>query len=135
MQELIPKEPDFDERVLSYSDGLSEFMSDAARNSQKLNRVPRNAKNRERFLNAMAEAFEIVGGVPRLALWADANLTEFYKIAGKQVPALVQQGLQINANGPVTIVSALPRSPLDGEEPVDAQFTEVSKETPVAALG
>lgn len=128
MQELIPQEPDFQERVLEYSDQMGEFLSEAAQGCQKINRIPRKADKRQRFMTALAEAFEVVGGVPRLALWADRNPTEFYKILGKQVPALVQNAVQVNANGPVTIVSALPPSFLDGEaeKPViDGDFKEV----------
>lgn len=113
MQDLIPKDPNFSDQVLEYSDNLHDFLSDLAQKSINLNRVPRNQARKERFLEAMAQAFEIIGGVPRLALWADANPTEFYKILGKQVPVLVQNAIAIKANGPVTIISAIPPSPLD----------------------
>lgn len=113
MQELIPKEPDFSDRVLEYSDQLDDFLSDAAKVAKNINRVPRKGSQRERFLMAMAEAFEIVGGVPRLALWADKNYGEFAKILGKQVPGLVQNAIAVKTNGPVTIVSAIPASFLD----------------------
>lgn len=116
MKEIVPKEPDFTERVLEYSDALSELMSDQAKVTRVLNRVPKKAAQRERFMQALAEAFEIVGGVPRLALWADKNYGEFAKILGKQVPGLVQNAFAIKSSGPVTIVSAIPPSFLDGEE-------------------
>lgn len=116
MSELIPKEPDFNDRVLEYSDELTEFLSDQAIVAKRLNRVPKKGSQRERFLQAMAEAFEIVGGVPRLALWADKNYTEFAKILGKQVPGLVQNAVSVKTSGPVTIVSAIPPSFLDGPE-------------------
>jgi hypothetical protein len=32
-------------------------------------------------------AFEMVGGVPRLAVWADANPTEFFKLYGRLLPS------------------------------------------------
>jgi hypothetical protein len=113
MQELIPKEPDFGDRVLEYSDQLDDFLSEAAKVAKNINRVPRKVAQRERFMQALAEAFEIVGGVPRLALWADKNQTEFYKLLGKQVPGLVQNAFAIKTNGPVTIMSAIPPSFLD----------------------
>lgn len=116
MKEIVPKDPDFTERVLEYSDALAELMSDQAKVSRSLNRVPKKAAQRERFMQALAEAFEIVGGVPRLALWADKNYGEFAKILGKQVPGLVQNAFAIKSSGPVTIVSAIPPSFLDGEE-------------------
>lgn len=31
-------------------------------------------------------AFQLIGGVPRLALWAHANPTEFYRIYSKLIP-------------------------------------------------
>ncbi len=117
MQELIPKEPDFSDRVLEYSDLLDDFLSDQAKVAKNINRVPRNGSPRDRYMQALAEAFEIVGGVPRLALWADKNYGEFAKILGKQVPGLVQNAFAIKASGNVTIVSAIPASFLDDEEP------------------
>src|SRR6187399_3544747 len=113
MQELIPKEPDFSDRVLEYSDQLDDFLSEAAKVAKNINRVPRTGAPRDRFMQALAEAFEIVGGVPRLALWADKNQGEFYKLLGKQVPGLVQNAFAIKASGNVTIVSAIPASFLD----------------------
>lgn len=38
-------------------------------------------------------AFELIGGTPRLALWADANQTEFYKIYGRLLPSSNSQEL------------------------------------------
>lgn len=104
----------FEDRVQDYSDEMAEFLSDTAKGLQKINRVPRKGYKKERFLQAMQEAFEIIGGVPRLAVWADKNQDEFYKLCGKTVPALVQQ-INNNVNVPIQIVSAIPRSPLDGE--------------------
>lgn len=116
MKEIVPQDPDFSDRVLEYSDQLSEFLSDQAKVSLGMNRIPRKGAQRERFMQALAEAFEIVGGVPRLALWADKNYGEFAKLLGKQVPGLVQNALLVKASGNVTIVSAIPASPLDGEQ-------------------
>jgi hypothetical protein len=116
MKEIVPLEPDFSERITEYSDELNVFLSDAAKDCTKINRVPRKGANRDRFLQAMTEAFEIVGGVPRLALWADRNYGEFAKILGKQVPGLVQNAINVKTTGPVTIVSAIPASFLDDND-------------------
>lgn len=116
MKEIVPREPDFDDRVLEYSDQLSDLLSDFAKATRSINRIPKKSGQRERFLQAMAEAFEIVGGVPRLALWADKNYGEFAKILGKQVPGLVQNAIAVKTTGNVTIVSAIPPSFLDDEE-------------------
>lgn len=116
MQDLIPKEPAFGDKILEYSDQLDDFLGIEAKVAKNINRVPKNGGQRDRFMTAMAEAFEIVGGVPRLALWADKNLGEFYKLLGKQVPGLVQNAINVRANGNVTIISAIPASPLDNFE-------------------
>lgn len=110
----MDQEPKFDEIVREYSDGMAEFLSDAAKGTQKINRVPRAGYKKERFLSAMQEAFEIIGGVPRLALWADKNQDEFYKLCGKTIPGLLQQH-NISVNVPVKIVSAIAPSALDGD--------------------
>lgn len=117
MKEIVPSEPNFSDRVLEYSDQLSPLLSDYAKATQGFNRIPKKQAQKQRIIQSLAEAFEIVGGVPRLALWADKNYGEFMKIVGKQIPVLVQNSIGIQANGPVTIVSAIPRSDLDGEEP------------------
>lgn len=117
MKEIVPSEPNFSDRVLQYSDDLGPFLSDQAIVGRKFNNVPKKQAQKQRVIQALAEAFEVVGGVPRLALWADKNYGEFMKIIGKQIPVLVQNSIGIQANGPVTIVSAIPRSDLDGEEP------------------
>lgn len=117
MKEIVPSEPNFSDRVLQYSDDLSPFLSDPAKVAGSFNQIPKKQAQKQRVIQALAEAFEIVGGVPRLALWADKNYGEFMKIIGKQIPVLVQNSIGIQANGPVTIVSAIPRSDLDGEEP------------------
>ena len=116
MKEIVPSEPNFSDRVLEYSDQLTPLLSDYAKASITLNRIPKKQAQKQRIIQALAETFEIIGGVPRLALWADKNYGEFMKIVGKQIPVLVQNSIGIQANGPVTIVSAIPASVLDEEE-------------------
>lgn len=38
-------------------------------------------------IQAFHFAFEMIGGTPRLALWADANPEDFYKLYGRLLPA------------------------------------------------
>ena len=38
-------------------------------------------------IRAFQHSFELIGGVPRLALWADANPGDFYKLYGRLLPA------------------------------------------------
>lgn len=124
MKEIVPSEPNFSDRVLEYSDQLSPFLSDPAKVGSNFNRIPKKQAQKQRLIQAMAETFEIVGGVPRLALWADKNYGEFMKLVGKQIPVLVQNSIGIQANGPVTIVSAIPPSSLDGPEVIEQQKDE-----------
>lgn len=124
MKEVVPSEPNFSERVLKYSDELGPLLSDPAKVAGAMNLIPRKQAQKQRVIQALAETFEIVGGVPRLALWADKNYGEFMKIIGKQIPVLVQNSIGIQASGPVTIVSAIPQSTLDGEVEVIPQNDE-----------
>jgi hypothetical protein len=39
---------------------------------------------------AFQQAFDMIGGVPRLALWADQNPTKFYALYSKLVPATAE---------------------------------------------
>jgi hypothetical protein len=68
--------------------------------------IPRglSRKNVER---AFHTAFEMVGGIPRLVLWADTNPTDFYKLYSRLLPQEVNANLQ----GAVQLV--LPKTPLD----------------------
>jgi hypothetical protein len=39
---------------------------------------------------AFQQAFDMIGGVPRLTLWADQNLTKFYGLYSKLMPATAE---------------------------------------------
>lgn len=43
-----------------------------------------------RAAKAFQQAFDMIGGVPRLALWADQNPTKFYTLYSKLVPATAE---------------------------------------------
>jgi hypothetical protein len=100
-------------------DGLDNFLSESARTLRSFDRAPRRKKNggydRQRFLNAVGEAFELVGGVPRLAIWADQNYGDFLKIVGKTLPSTLQN-IAVHGDGPVQIICPIQRSPLDDAE-------------------
>lgn len=53
---------------------------------------------------AFEQAFELIGGVPRLALWADRNPSKFYAMFSKMIPSTVQGN--INKDIKVTIAWA-----------------------------
>ena len=45
--------------------------------------------------DAFQSAFDLIGGVPRLALWADKNPSAFFALYSKLIPSTVQA--QVNA--------------------------------------
>jgi hypothetical protein len=100
-------------------------LQDFAERHKSLTSLPRKPFDRQKVINAFEEAFELVGGVPRLALWADKNPTEFYRIFGKLLPTSSQQ--DIVAKGEFRIITALEASPLDeipSDEVTDGEFEE-----------
>jgi hypothetical protein len=69
--------------------------------------------------NAVHDAFDLIGGVPRLAVWADKNPGEFFT---KLLPKTLQTHQQQEHSGVITIVSKVPRTAIDGE------YTDVTPE-------
>ena len=50
--------------------------------------IPRGSQlNRQQVVAAFHDAFELVGGIPRLVRWADENYNEFVKLYGKLLPS------------------------------------------------
>jgi len=75
-----------------------------------------------RFSGALVHAaFEMIGGLPRFASWADDNPTDFYT---KLFPKMISRSQQVDVSGTLTIDDAITR--LEKLEPaIDAEFTEV----------
>lgn len=65
--------------------------------------------NREEIANAFMTSFELVGGTPRLALWADGNYGEFVKIFGRLLP---KETMTVH-EGKIELVHSVPPSKLD----------------------
>jgi hypothetical protein len=72
--------------------------------------VPRELK-RARVVNAFQDAFELIGGVPRLAHWADQHPTDFFKLYARLLP--VEASQRVTHDGGVIIKHVLPKGPLD----------------------
>lgn len=113
--EFLPKEPVFDDEF--YSEQMHTVLSDEGRKARAVMQAPRRKFDRQRFLDAMAEAFEQIGGVARLTIWADKNPTEFYRLMKSTIPQA--QLLDIQARMQMQILPALAPSPLD-EDVIDA---------------
>lgn len=109
--DFLPKEPVFDDSL--YSEQMHDALSDEAKKARSMMKAPRAKFDRLRFLDAMQEAYEQLGGVNRLTLWADRNYTEFVRLFSKTIPQT--QLLDIQGKMQMQILPALPPSPLDGD--------------------
>ena len=82
--------------------------------SQELStlRVPRNTQvSRKAVINAFVNAFELIGGVPRLALWAHSNPRDFYKLYARLLPS--QASAALGESNEIIVRHILPRTSLD----------------------
>lgn len=65
--------------------------------------------------------FEQIGGVHRMASWADSNPTDYFT---KIFTKMIARSTQVDVSGSVTIDDAITRLER-GTDPVEAQFEEV----------
>lgn len=72
--------------------------------------IPRQL-NRAEVVAAFQDSFDMIGGVPRMALWAEEHPTEFYRLYAKLLPSSAAQ--QIGDKDEMVIRHVLPRSALD----------------------
>lgn len=78
-----------------------------------------------RFAGALVlSTFEMMGGLPRMAHWADENPTDFYT---KLFPKMISRSQQVDVSGTLTIDDAITRLERMEQPPIDAEFTEVPK--------
>jgi hypothetical protein len=57
-------------------------------------RIPKNPHfTRKDVVQAFQTAFELVGGVPRLAIWANENYTDFVKLYARLLPSQASSSL------------------------------------------
>lgn len=75
-----------------------------------------------RFSGAIVlSVFEMIGGAPRMAVWADQNPTDFFT---KLFPKMISRSQQVDVTGTLTIDDAITR--LENQtEATDAEFHEV----------
>lgn len=75
-----------------------------------------------RYSNALVLAcFEQIGGLERMAKWADHNPTDFFT---KLFPKTMSRATQVDVSGSITIDEAINRLE-SGTVPVDAEYEEV----------
>ncbi len=96
-------------------------------------RIPRARRKKDGFsrmdvVNAFQRSFEMMGGVPRLALWANANPDKFYPLYARLMPST---SINITHEGAKLIIEhAIPTSPLDNFDdlmPKDVDEAEVKR--------
>lgn len=81
----------------------------------KMNRAT-TGFGRAEIVNAFNTAFHMIGGVSRLALWADKNPGEFFKLYGKLLPSSSQ--VDLTGEQTITIQHVLPR-PVEYAKTID----------------
>lgn len=103
-------------------DSVFTVMSQA--HSKRLN-VPRATYfSRKQIVGAFHDAFELIGGVPRLATWAHTHPTEFYKLYSRLLPN--QNQIDFGNDGVLKIIHSLAPTALDGpRDAIEGQAIEV----------
>ena len=100
-----------------------ETRSDITQPTRDLARLPMISAEAYQHVGRFAGAlvmscFEQIGGLPRMAAWADSNPTDFYT---KLFPKMISRSQQVDVSGTLTIDDAISRL----ERMNEAEFTEV----------
>lgn len=78
-----------------------------------------------RFAGAVVmSVFEQIGGVRRMAEWADGNPTDYFT---KIFPKMISRSQQVDVSGTLTIDDAITRLERM-DDPIDADFTEIQQQ-------
>lgn len=89
--------------------------------------IPRKV-SRKNLEQAFLTSFELIGGVPRLALWADANPGQFYALASKLFPQQVQAKVGVDESLAAILMKmgSTPEKPVEGSLLSDADGASVA---------
>lgn len=109
---------------------LKETRTDLTIPSRDVNRLPMISAEAYQLVGRFAGAivmscFEQIGGLPRMAAWADSNPTDYYT---KLFPKLISRSQQVDVSGTLTLDDAITRleNQATGNSPVDADFDEIA---------
>ena len=100
--------PDWEERIQSARESSSNMLRlRAARSS-------RNATARQQVVSNIVDTFELIGGVGRMAEWANDYPTEFYKMYVKLAPKEAKE--VVDNEMKLIVAPALAPTGLDGPD-------------------
>lgn len=117
-----------DEQLPTVSDSFgTQLWDEEATLGKRLARREPKTVDRNRMAKSIIEAFDQIGGVPRLAHWAHEHPGFFFtRLLVKVLPN--ESEVNVNASLNITYRAAIPPSPLDGE------FTDVTPQDAPHAL-
>lgn len=100
-----------DNEILVTPTSMDTFAVMAEAHAKRLS-VPRTgAFSRKQVIEAFADSFELIGGIPRLAAWGHEHPTEFFKLYAKLLPSSATK--EVEHKGKVVIEHALQPGALD----------------------
>ena len=79
--------------------------------------LTRTSLRRADVVSAFNTAFQMIGGIPRLAIWADENPTEFYKLYSRLLPSAASD--ELNLVREIRIVHSLAPPNYDPHRPTE----------------
>lgn len=88
---------------------MERVLQQASEELPQVERVLKKEFKRMEVVNAFRDAFDLIGGVTRLAVWADKNPTEFYRLYAKLLPKETEH----TGSTELVIKHVLPPSRLD----------------------
>ena len=112
-QENLPSKPPLEGELEEEQQTLYLNMEPLQRIADgKAIRVPKNPHfSRKDVVSAFQSSFELVGGIPRLALWANDNYSEFAKLYARLLPS--QASSSLGEANVLRIEMAIKPGPLD----------------------
>jgi len=105
---------------------LPDTRTDPAQPTHDLARLPMISAEQYQHVGRFAGAlvmstFEMMGGLPRMANWADENPTDFYT---KLFPKMISRSQQVDVSGTITIDDAISRLERM-DDAIEAEFEEI----------
>ena len=107
-----------------------------------INTPKRKRVSRDTIVEQFNDTFQLIGGVPRLAIWADQNPTQFYQLYSKLLPAAIKAELSMPQNVDDMTPEQIKEMTTDqlkrllliraGEQSTDVEHTSVPPQVPTA---